>query len=79
MCDAGIGVRAMLNICLPLQMNGLPGDEALTPLTGLAMPCIGQIQQRNILPAPRAPDELTDARICDQKIESVAAVADDLQ
>ena len=59
-------------------MDGLPGDEALRALTGLEMPCIGQMQQRNILPAPRAADELTDSRICDQKIGSVAAVAKDL-
>ena len=78
MCDVVIGVRAMLNICLPPNMDGLPGDEALRPLTGLEMPCIGQMQQRSILAAPRAPDELTDSRICDQKIGSVAAVANDL-
>ena len=78
MCAVGIGVRAMLDICLPAQMNGLPGDEALTPQTGLGLPCIGRRQQRNIFPAPRAPDELTDSRICHQKIESVDTVASDL-
>ena len=71
MCDSVIGARAMLNICFPLKMDGLPGDEALTPLTGLGMPCIGQIQQGNIIPAPRAPDELTDSRICDQRLEAL--------
>ena len=69
----------MLNICSPPNMDGLPGDEALRTLTGLEMPCIGQMQHGNILPAPRALDELTDSRICDQKIGSVAAVANDLR
>ncbi len=71
MCDAVIGARAMLNICLPADMDGLPGDEALTTLAGLGMPCIGQMQQGNILPAPRAPDELTDSRICVQRLEAL--------
>ena len=52
----------MLNICVPSNMDVLPGDEALRPLTGLEMPCIGQMQRRDILPAPRAADELTDSR-----------------
>ena len=42
------------------------------------MPCIGQMQHSNILPAPRTLDELNDSRIWDEKIESFAAVANDL-
>ena len=42
------------------------------------MPCIGQMQHSNILPAPRALDELIDSRICDENIESFAAVVYDL-
>lgn len=37
------------------------------------------MQHSNILPGPRAPDVLNDSRICDQKIESFAAVAKDLR